>query len=114
MSYKLVEIKGRGASSAITEILFELATAKTERVELIRFNITPDADAAEQGNAKKLLSSVLRRLKDMKQSGKIQVYATNTSFESSSTEAVFLLNKYPDLLADIDSAEGSEYVIVKI
>ena len=114
MSYKIVEIRGRGVSSAMTEILFELATAKSERVELIRFNITPEADDTEHGYAKKLVLSIQRRLKDMKQLGKIQVYATRASFESSSTEAVFLLNKYPDILAETCLVDNSEYVIVKI
>jgi hypothetical protein len=114
MSYKKVEIKGKNVASVTTEMLFEIATAKTEQIDLIRFDFILCDDDIEPTAGKRLVLAVIKKLKEHKRAGKIQFFATPQSFFSSSTEAVFLLNKYPSVLDEIEAGENRTYIYVKI
>ncbi len=115
MLIKTVELKGRVFHSSRTEMLFEIASAKSEGVEIVRFDIPVATDETEQSNLKKMTSSLIKELRQMKTKGQIQLYATPTSFEKMSTEAVFLLNKYPFLSDDAELTEKLEgFIYVKI
>ena len=43
----------------------------------------------------------------------IQFFATNLNFKQSDTEAVFLINKYPEIFNE-EFIENSNYIYVKI
>ena len=114
MKYKVIELRGKEARDLTTEAMFEIASAKADGLELIRFNIHLLTDGAEN-LAKKNLKPVIKTLKNMKSTGQIQFFATPESFKTSSTEAVFLINKYPTLFANIDDeSETDTYIYIKI
>lgn len=115
MSIKTVELKGRDAQSSRTEMLFEIASAKAEGIGLIRFNISSLSGESEKSSLKRIISALTKELKQMKTKGKLQLYATPASFENGTTEAVFLLNKYPCISDNTEvSSEYESYIYVKI
>ena len=111
MQIKSIVPRGSTAEELLTEILFEIATAHADGVELIRIEIS---EGSAVDNRPKVFSSIIRRLKQMKQRGQIQFFATPDSFLRSSTEAVFLLNKYPVYFDGISKGEIEKYIYIKI
>ncbi len=114
MKYKAINLTGAEPRDLTTETMFELASARAENIELVRFNMALLPE--DTGNlVKKNLNAVLKTLKNMKATGQIQFFATQESFKSSSTEAVFLLNKYPDIFENTkDEKDSNTYIYVKI
>ena len=114
MKYKVIELRGKEAQDLVTEVMFEIASAKVDGLDLIRLNIHLLID--EAGNiSKKNLKSVIKTLKNMKSTGQIQFFATPESFKTSSTEAVFLINKYPALFVNMeDASETDTYIYTKL
>ena len=89
--------------------MYEVASAHAAGVELLRINIKKD-DAA---GYKRATTALLKCLRSLKSSGMIQFFATAESFNTGSTEAQFLINKYPEQfeLTPIESDEcGFVYV----
>ena len=109
MSYKIIELKGRNTQTSYTELLFEIASAKAGGIKLIRFNIKAAVNEAEAKDVKKMISSLIKTLKQMKSKGQIQLFATPTSFEKTTTEAVFILNKHPYVISEIKPDESLEF-----
>jgi len=110
MKYKVVDFSVENLDDLITELMFELASARADKIELVRLNVTHT-----DMTFKKTVNTVLKVLKNMKSNGRIQFFATKDSFEISSTEAVFLNNKYPDIFANIpDLIENTTYFYVKL
>ena len=105
--YKIIDLKSENIDSMTTEIMFEVAGARADGNELIRLNINNDEA--------KLYDGAIKLLKNMKQKGLIQFFATEKSFSNGSTEASFLINKYQDSISLSDN-EGREasYIYVKI
>lgn len=105
--YKIIDLKAENIDSMTTEIMFEVAGARADGNELIRLNINNDEA--------KLYDGAIKLLKNMKQKGLIQFFATEKSFSNGSTEASFLINKYQDSISLSDN-EGREasYIYVKI
>lgn len=105
--YKIIDLKAENIDSMTTEIMFEVAGARADGSELIRLNINNDE--------KKLSDGAIKLLKNMKQKGLIQFFATEKSFSSGSTEASFLMNKYQDIIS-LTNNEGGEvsFIYVKI
>ena len=111
MKYKTIKLLGNNSQELNTELAFEIAVAKADGEELIKFDVQDSDDAAY--TATKKLSTIKKLLRTMKDGRKIQFYASADSFEKSSTEAVFLINKYPDIIENIPSDQG-EYIFVKL
>ena len=110
MKYKELNLKETDICDLPTELMFEIASARAENTELIRFNMVL-ADPLDKKNA----SIVTKVLKSMKSTGKIQFFATKSSFETSGTEAVFLTNKYPELFENaFDANDTDAYFYVKL
>ena len=105
--YNIIDLKSENIESMTTEIMFEVAGARADGNELIRLNINNDEA--------KLYDGAIKLLKNMKQKGLIQFFATEKSFSNGSTEASFLINKYQDSISISDN-EGREasYIYVKI
>lgn len=110
MKYIVINLQGKDQNEISTEIMFELAGAKIDGAELVRFNI----ENADDDSGKKRSSAMLKVLKNMKSAGKIQFYATPESFAGEKTEAVFLINKYPELFERKEPDNNIMYAYVKL
>ncbi len=107
MIFKLIDLKANSTDASLTEIMFEIAGARADGCELIRFNMI--------NNETKLYDGIIKQLKGLKQKGLIQFFATADSFASSSTEASFLINKYQANLSLGEKENGEvQYIYVKI
>ena len=110
MIFEAIEIKSIRTVDLDTEIKFAIASARADKVEILRFDIN-----REEEEFFKTYNSVLRILKRMKSVGQIQFLATPRSFSESSAEAEFLINKYPAYMENIPSvSEASAYIYIKI
>lgn len=94
MYFKELTLRGENPEQISTEVMYEVAAARADRAELLRINILNEE--ANDLFPKKRLSVLIRILKIMKGDGRIQFFATQDSFNSLGTEAVFLQNKYPE------------------
>ena len=93
MEYRRFDIQGNDADTLYTEILYALAVARTEGESLVRLVITPEEDT----DAGKLSLAAARHLRRLKKEKKIGVFVLSAELSSDSTEAAYLLNKYPSL-----------------
>lgn len=114
MSYKEINLRANSAEAASTEIMYEIASSRADSVDLIRLNAFYDENAEGDIDYKRMLSSIIRLLKVMKQKGSIQFFATSDSFRQSTTEAVFLQNKYPLLFVNPPSVDNGQFVYIKL
>ena len=112
MVLKKISLRSNLPEHLATEIMYEIAAARADGAELIRIETSTD----EEGSSvhKKIYSSLIRLLKGMKDDGRIQFFATKNNFDSLSTEAVFLQNKYPAHFESNGSAENQDYVYIKL
>ena len=108
MNYRMINLRAEMPEAAATEIMYEIAASRADGVDLIRFNIETTEDSSE---SKKMISSVIKLMKSMKQKGSIHFFATELDFKISSTEANFLTNKYPDLFGNIPMNEDNSFFI---
>ena len=99
MKYSEIKITSKTQSDLKTETLFNIASERASGNELLLFRID-DSDIAT-----KMFAALIRILKSLKSSGGILLYADSTSFESSSREAEYLINKYPEFFSE----ESSNY-----
>ena len=109
MVFKIVQIKSERPIDIDTEIKFSVATARAEKVELLRFDLARDPESL--GRAYNAASKLLRRMKGQ---GNIQFIATSKSFTDSNAEAEFLINKYPEYIENIPTGDGEAYIFVKL
>lgn len=110
MNYRIINLRAHLADTANTELMYEIAASRADKVDLIRLNI--DMTDPE---SKRIVSQIIKTLKFMKQKGSIQFFATPESFELMRTEAVFLINKYPDRFdGDNSTVEGESYIFIKL
>ena len=110
MKIKIHNIESENAQGIATEIMFEVASARASKTELLQLLIR-DKDSRLTA---KLRSAAIRVLKEMKSRGAVQFFATGESFEKSTTEAKFLVNKYPEISYDAPENPETGYIFVKI
>ena len=112
MSYRKIDLRSTAPEAVGTEIMYEIAACRADGVDLICLCIREDEDSPD---TKRIFSTVIRLLRNMKQKGTVQFFATRVDFLSSSTEAVFLQNKYPEIFSPMSSEiDGSLYIYVKV
>lgn len=87
---------GSNQSEISTEIKFLLASARFDGVELLRFVYETNETDRE---AKRLYNITLKVLRSLRARKSIQFFVLPESFAESTTEAEFLLNKYPEHFA---------------
>ena len=104
-NFKTVKLNCESSKDIHTEIYFEIASARAEKCEVIRL----EYDLSSEKNEALIIST----LKKMKANSAIQFFATNSNFKQSNTEAVFLINKYPEIFNE-EFNENSHYLYVKI
>lgn len=81
----------------MTELRFCIASARASGFELIRLGFLETEGASDDA---KLEAAVFKKLRALKKEGVIQFFASSESFSKHTTEAIYLLNKYPELAAD--------------
>ncbi len=111
MDFKRMGLASSDAEDFITALKFEVATARCERVQILRVDLCESAGDEEAGKFFAYVSKVLR---SMKQKGIIQFFASPESFRRHSTEAVFLLNKYPEYVDEGSLGEKENYLFIKL
>ena len=112
MIYERITLKNKTVVNAATEIMFELATKRAERVELLRLDLIRSEGERE---FERLVAGVKRVLKNMRSRRQIQFFVTPESFTEQTTEIQFLLNKYSDYVNDKEEpAEGTTYFYIKL
>ena len=104
-NFKIITLKGDNTPNINTELYFELASARAEKCEIVAIKLD---DYAEKTDA-----LVIAALKKMKAGATIQFFASPESFVLANTEAVFLLNKYPDVFSSIGDS-CYQYIYVKL
>ena len=102
MEFKRIGLDFSELESSVTALKFEIATARCEGCRLLKIDMLGDTADLD---IRKLFGSLARTLRAMKQKGMIQLFAFPDSFERHSTEAVFLLNKFPENVVIEDSDE---------
>ena len=111
MEYKRVKLESAEAESFLTALKFEIATARCDGVRLLRIDIDEKRGADEIA---KFYSAIKKELRLMKRRGKIQLFAFPDSFERQTTEAVFLLNKYPEIIKFTDASEFEVFIFLML
>ena len=110
MVFKTIVIQAERPIDIDTEIRFDIATARAEDVELLRFDINKREDSWQ-----KIQNAAIKVLKKMKSASQIQFIATQLSFANSNAEAEFLINKYPQYIDNVsEKGDGEAYVFVKL
>jgi hypothetical protein len=111
MVYKEITIKSKNKESVETEVMFEIAAARADNIELLCVVFSAED---EQDVLTKTKSVITRKLKAMKQAGLIQFFTDTQAFTMMTTEADFLLNKYPDVFSDKKSRAESDCIYIRI
>lgn len=110
MIFKTIEIESDRTIDVDTEIKFSIATARVEKIELLRFDVKKDSDLFG-----KIYNASIKVLKKMKNQGTIQFIATPKSFAEENAEAEFLINKYPNQIDAMPKyGDGEAYIFVKL
>ncbi len=110
MKLSVVNLSGENREQLKTEIMFSVASERASGNEVIRFNVDTD-DEKLRG---RIFTASTRILKNMKESGSIQFFATPKSFVMSEREASFLMNKYPEIFENFSPLENELFIFVRI
>ena len=108
MAIKTNFLTGLGSEQLKTEIIFFIVAARSAGEELLKIQAKPIDDEKEEA---RIIATVARILKKLKQQGKIQLFASSLDFDSSATEIEYLKNKYPD---EIELGGEGRFFIVKL
>ena len=109
--YKIIKID-KNVTDSMIEVRFAVASARASSDEILRVEL--EIDDNEKSRAKRI-SNLTKILKQLKEEKLIQFFASKNSFSDSSTEAKFLLNKYPELFKSIDiENEAIDFFYIKI
>lgn len=112
MKYINLTLKSKTVVNAATEIMFEVASRRTDGVELLRYDVFRNED--ERG-FEKLTAGIVRILKNMKSRGSIQFFAASENFKRGGMESQFLINKYPELFVENpEDNENSTFFYIKL
>lgn len=111
MDFKRISLEVRDSDSFINEMKFEVATARCEKIRVLRIDIVPKY---EEKDGRKFLSYLTRALRSMKQRRIIQFFAFPDNFDRGGTESVFLLNKFSEYIGDILAEEDKNFFFVKL
>ena len=111
MEYKVIELNTNAADPSV-ELRFSVASERMDGVELLRVDLPVSEDKKEHA---RLLSTVTKILKQMKEERLIQFFANAKSFDNASMEAEFLINKYPSIfLCGPTDNPAADFFYIKI
>lgn len=96
----------------MTELRFNIAAARAEKMELVLFELATDDDRSRR----RRYTSILFRLRQLKREGTISFFAAESDFADGTTEADYLLNKYTEIaeLADIAGECTHRIIVVRV
>ena len=112
MNLKKCTLEHMDLEYLMTELRFNIATARAEKVDLVLFELATE----DERSRRRRYTSVLFRLRQLKREGTISFFAAETDFADGTTEADYLLNKYPEL-AEVASTAGEcehRLIIVRV
>ena len=109
MDLKEIKLVTIDYDSFLTELKFEIATARSEGCRLLKIFIH---ETLAENELDKFYFSLYKSLRFMKQKGIIKLFASSDNFQKNSTEAVFILNKFPNIIDDINAEENGEYICI--
>lgn len=93
------ELSGQNAELLTTEILFFIASAKSNKNEIIRLNIKKILTDERE---KKRIEAINRILRSLKRRKVIQFFVISSEITEHTTETEYLKNKYPDIALQSD------------
>jgi len=94
MSVKTEILTGRDSGQMKTEIMFFIASAKSCKAELFKIWIQPVFNGDRE---LRRIESAARILRNLKQRGSIQLFASSVDFDTALTEVEYLKNKFPNI-----------------
>ncbi len=106
MKYIEINLRSDSLSSLKNEILFEIASCRAAKIELICFKL-----GISEKVTVRTLNALEKQIRKIKEKGIIQVFANLASFSDNTTEAKFLSNKYPDFFEKIPQKTKNEHCI---
>jgi hypothetical protein len=109
MMYRELVLKSTSPDSARTEILYNVAAARVDKIGLLKIAVERSL-ILEDNEGKKYLKKLSKTLNDLRKSGKIQFFATEEDFSGASTKADFLKNKYPTIFGST-SLKDEKYLL---
>ena len=108
MSIKTEILTGRDSGQMKTEIMFFIAAAKSVGRELFKLEVNP---VFSEEREVRRVESIARILRNLKQRGIIQLFASSSDFNTSITEIEYLRNKYPNIT---EIEEDGMFFVVKL
>lgn len=105
--FSTLKLSGQNRSELNTELRFLFASAKVDKLELLRLDLSLTDN--EKENAR-IYSCVIKVLRTVKKDGMIAFYVNREGFAANSTEAIFLQNKYSDYIESDAHETASIYV----
>lgn len=93
MKNSIFEINKLLLNSQNTELQYFIASARADKADLITLVYGRGMD---EDTKIKLEKNILKMLKQIKVSGRLDFFASKENFDSSSTEAKYILNKFPE------------------
>ena len=112
MNLKKCVLEHMDLEHLMTELRFNVAAARAEKVELVMLELATE----DERSRRRRYTSVLFRLRQLKRDGVIQFFASESDFADLTTEADYLLNKYPEL-TEVASTAGEcahRVIIVRV
>lgn len=103
---------GANQNEISTELKFHLASSRFDGAQLMKFVYSTNDTDREATKMRNIVIKVLRSLRAKKI---IQFFVMPESFDEGSTEAAFLLNKFPDYFSkqvSQNSEEGCFYIML--
>lgn len=91
-----------------TEVRFDVAAARADKVDIIRFSIPKGED---EKNNSRILFCFLKVLRSMQKAGLIQFYVKDEDLSAMTTGALFLKNRFGDAI--VPSPDSFTYIYVK-
>ena len=105
MKYVTLTPTASASSTLETEIMFAVASARAQGIEFLKIDISADKESG-------MKSAVAKHLRQLKKQGRIQLFVDVRDLHGTSTEAQYLINKYPEAPETLGNDETS--VIVKL
>ena len=105
MNLKMHNLRSKTRVRIENEVLFEVASARSLGIELLRLDIS-DAEG------ERFRGYVEKNLRSLKRNGRIQLFILASALSGDSTEAEYLKNKYPSIVDEV--GEGEFSFVIKI
>lgn len=102
-----IQLVGQNRIELNTELRFIFASAKVDGVEILKIDL-PTLNN-DKDNAR-LNGCVIKVLRTLKKENVIEFYVNREGFAANSTEAIYLLNKFPEYINGDLSDTSSIYV----